>query len=392
MRQVQPLDRCVFDIAVVCALREESDAVEAAFDCFLEDDELYYEKVAGDPNSYTFGKIGAHHVVLAYMPGMGKASSASLAASFRASFPNIQLGMVVGICGEVPQPDRKEEIFLGDVIVSTGVVQLDFERQYADQFGDLARPNSELRAFLHQLQGWRARGHLQQNISRNISEICGKEGFASWARPTAVHDRLYRADYDHIHRDPRICSVCAQSRGSLVVCERARISSCEQIGCDQSQLIQRKQSTGETAAIHFGRIASSDQVMKSAADRDRIANQEDIVAFEMEGAGVWDNFPTIIVKGVCDYADGHKNKQWQKYASVTAAACAKALLREWRVINSNITSHSSTRMAEGHWPEAGAAHDFSKGVVFNNHAQVANQGVHQNFHGNVSFYNGYERR
>lgn len=365
MREDQPVDRCVFDIALICALREESDAVEAAFDCFFEDDELHYEKVAGDPNSYTFGKIGAHHVVLAYTPGMGKASSASLAASFRASFPNIRLGMVVGICGGVPQPAEREKVFLGDIIISTGVVQLDFGRQYADQFvrkdtiqDNLARPNSEIRGFLHQLQGWKARGHLQQNISRNNSEICAKEGFASWVRPTAVHDRLYRADYDHIHRDPRICSVCAQSRGSLVVCERARISSCEQLGCDQSQLIQREKSTGDTAAIHFGRIASGDQVMKSAADRDRIANQEDIVAFEMEGAGVWDNFPTIMVKGVCDYADGHKNKQWQKYASVAAAACAKALLQKWRVTEPSITSRSSTRMAEAHRPETGAVNDF----------------------------------
>ena len=50
----------------------------------------------------------------------------------------------------------------------------------------------------------------------------------------------------------------------------------------------------------------------------------------MEGAGVWDNFPTIVIKGVCDYADSHKNKKWQRYAAATAAACMKAILKGWR--------------------------------------------------------------
>jgi nucleoside phosphorylase len=49
----------------------------------------------------------------------------------------------------------------------------------------------------------------------------------------------------------------------------------------------------------------------------------------MEGAGVWDNFPCIVIKGVCDYADSHKNKKWQGYAAATAAACMKAFLKEW---------------------------------------------------------------
>jgi nucleoside phosphorylase len=49
----------------------------------------------------------------------------------------------------------------------------------------------------------------------------------------------------------------------------------------------------------------------------------------MESAGVWDNFPCVVIKGVCDYADSHKNKKWQGYAAATAAACMKAFLKEW---------------------------------------------------------------
>lgn len=362
MPQHPPVDRSDFSIAIICALREESDAVEATFDHFFEDDELLYNKVAGDPNSYTFGRIGLHHVVLAYMPGMGKASSASAAASFRASFPLVRLGLVVGICGGVPQ--GANEIFLGDIIISTGVVQSDFGRQYTNQFkrkdtldDNLGRPNPEIRAFLHQLQGWRARGKLRQNITQNVFDICGKEGFANWAYPGAENDKLYRADYAHIHRSSGICSVCAPGEWDVVACDSALTASCELLNCDEAQLVLREHPTNTIPAIHFGRIASSDRVMKSAPDRDRIANQEKVLGFEMEGAGVWDNFPTIIIKGVCDYADGHKNKQWQRYASVTAAACTKALLREWRVAGESSTSRS-TKVAKEHQPEADAAEDI----------------------------------
>jgi hypothetical protein len=55
-------------------------------------------------------------------------------------------------------------------------------------------------------------------------------------------------------------------------------------------------------------MASGDSVMKSGEDRDMVAGAGDSIAFEMEGAGVWDNFPCIVIKGACDYADSHKSK------------------------------------------------------------------------------------
>jgi nucleoside phosphorylase len=82
-------------------------------------------------------------------------------------------------------------------------------------------------------------------------------------------------------------------------------------------------------AIHFGLMASGDAVMKSGEDCDRIAAAEGIIAFEMEGAGVWDSFLCIIIKGACDYADSHKSKVWQRYTAATAAAYVKAFLSFW---------------------------------------------------------------
>ncbi|KAH8165685.1 hypothetical protein CIB48_g2565 [Xylaria polymorpha] len=69
--------------------------------------------------------------------------------------------------------------------------------------------------------------------------------------------------------------------------------------------------------------------MKSGEDRDNVASRDGCIAFEMEGAGVWENFPCLIIKAVCDYADSHKSKRWQAFAAATAVAATKAVLAKW---------------------------------------------------------------
>jgi nucleoside phosphorylase len=48
--------------------------------------------------------------------------------------------------------------------------------------------------------------------------------------------------------------------------------------------------------------------------------------FRMEAAGLMNHFPCLVIRGICDYSDSHKNKVWQGYAAMTAAAYAKDLL------------------------------------------------------------------
>lgn len=47
--------------------------------------------------------------------------------------------------------------------------------------------------------------------------------------------------------------------------------------------------------------------------------------FEMEAAGLTD-FPCLVIRGICDYADSGKTNDWQEYAAAVAAAFAKELL------------------------------------------------------------------
>ncbi|KXH55506.1 hypothetical protein CSAL01_05336 [Colletotrichum salicis] len=46
----------------------------------------------------------------------------------------------------------------------------------------------------------------------------------------------------------------------------------------------------------------------------------------MEAAGLMDNFPCLVIRGICDYSNSHKAKRWQRYGAATAAAYARELL------------------------------------------------------------------
>ncbi|KAM6513155.1 hypothetical protein FALCPG4_015620 [Fusarium falciforme] len=113
-----------FEIAIICALTLEADAVEALFDHRWSDDRPCYDKSRGDYNTYSTGSFGPHNIVLIYMPGMGKSNAASAASNCRGTFPNIKLAIVVGVCGIVPSAGS-DEIVLGDVVVSDGIIQYD---------------------------------------------------------------------------------------------------------------------------------------------------------------------------------------------------------------------------------------------------------------------------
>jgi len=80
---MRPKSRNDFAIVIICALPLEADAVEALFDETYDRLGKHYDKQPGDANAYINGRIGKHHAVLCYLPGMGKGSAASVASSLR---------------------------------------------------------------------------------------------------------------------------------------------------------------------------------------------------------------------------------------------------------------------------------------------------------------------
>jgi nucleoside phosphorylase len=328
-----------FEIAIICALPLEAHAVKSLFKNPSEGDGYLYRKAPRDPNAYSTGVIGRHNVVLAHMPGMGKANAAIVAANCRASFGGIKLALVVGICGGVPTGRDKEEILLGDVIISTGIIQYDFGSQFPNGFvkkeKNLGRPNTEIRSHLAKLES-EDRGRLQEKTSKYLAVVREElDGRADY--PGAAEDRLFKPTYRHKHQDTSSCATCAACQQRTdPVCSVAMKCTCEDLGCDSEKQLYRSRLEAVRKSIslpkpmvHFGLVASGDKIIKCGEVRDEIAERDGVIAFEMEGAGVWDNIPCVVIKGVCDYADCHKNKKWQNYAAATAAACTKAFLENW---------------------------------------------------------------
>lgn len=116
------------------------------------------------------------------------------------------------------------------------------------------------------------------------------------------HDCLFHSKYEHINPD----------------------GGCDD--CDATQTVQREERDDTDPVVHYGNIASGNQVIKHAETRDRLRKELGVLCFEMEAAGLMQEFPCLVVRGICDYSDSHKNKRWQEYAAATAAAYAKELL------------------------------------------------------------------
>ncbi|KAH7471890.1 hypothetical protein FOMA001_g13731 [Fusarium oxysporum f. sp. matthiolae] len=130
-----------------------------------------------------------------------------------------------------------------------------------------------------------------------------------YSRRPASSDKLYRADITHPPNSSEGCSV---------VC-----------GDDLSHILARTERDEEddNPAIHYGLIASANQLMMDALVRDRLAAEKGVLCFEMEAAGLINHFPCLVIRGICDYSDSH-NKDWQGFAAMVAAAYAKDLLRQ----------------------------------------------------------------
>jgi nucleoside phosphorylase len=91
-------------------------------------------------------------------------------------------------------------------------------------------------------------------------------------------------------------------------------------------LVVRSDRASSDPVIHYGVVGSSNAVIKDGMTRDDLKRKFGLICVEMEAAGLMDAFPGLVIRGICDYADSHKNKQWQPYAAAVAAAYFKELL------------------------------------------------------------------
>jgi nucleoside phosphorylase len=304
-----------YTVGWICAIRTEYVAAQA----FLDEKHEGLEYVSPhDNNDYTLGKIGKHNVIIAVLPygEYGISSATGVAKDMLHSFPNVRIGLMVGIGGGAPS--RKHDIRLGDIVVSApgdgkgGVLQYDFGKTIQGQgfraTGFLNQPSMSLRTAMNGLMAqYESEGHRLEEAINSILEKKPRLR-QKYKRPDPSSDRLYQSAVTHPPNNEASCAA---------VC-----------GDDPSNLILRPDRTKDedNPAIHYGLIASANQLIKDSSVRDRLAAEKEVLCFEMEAAGLMNHFPCLVIRGVCDYSDSHKNKEWQGYAAMAAAAYAKDLL------------------------------------------------------------------
>jgi hypothetical protein len=144
-------------------------------------------------------------------------------------------------------------------------------------------------------------GRMKQYIDEVATKSTKLQALKDYRFPGRDKDQLFRANYSHSSGED--CS-----------------------GCDSKEVEKRLCRESDDPVVHYGLIASGNAVMKSAQRRDELRDVWNVSCFEMEAAGLMDDFPCVIIRGICDYSDDHKNKVWQPYSAVVAAAYAKDLL------------------------------------------------------------------
>lgn len=311
------------------------------FDTFWDEDGDPYGRSPGDTNVYTTGRIGCTDVVLLTLPDVGTNSAASASTHLLFSFRNLELVLLVGVCGGVPTVSG-QDTFLGDVVIGSSIVQYDFGRQYDGEFAlgvppadALRRAAREVRPMLAHITMERTRTVLRRQAGEHLRHLqqraCHERRRAQYGFPDAETDILYPVGYVHKHRTG--CDMCSTDE----FCEMAMWAPCADVGCDPAEKVKRSRwadgdrEVGYEPKIVAGPVGSANTDMKSGVERDRLAVMEDIVAFEMEAAGVWDEVPCLVVKGVSGYADSHGTKAWENFAAATAASVARAVIERYVV-------------------------------------------------------------
>lgn len=296
-----------YGVAIICPLEVEVSAVRY----MLDEEHARLPNKEGDSNRYIYGRMSGHNVVMGFLPegSQGVGAAATVATDMKRTFPQATLRLLVGIGGGVPSVQN--DVRLGDVVVSMpsgghgGVVQYDLGKETTTGFerkGFLESPPPSWRTCVVDMKSVH---RIKANqISTFLDDMIKKyPGLDEYRRPATEKDVLFLPTNKHTPGE----------------------TTCQK--CDHSQVVERPPRVRDTPTIFYGLIASGNRVEKNAEKRDQIAQDAGgALCFEMEAAGLMNDFRCIVIRGISDYADSHKNDDWHAYGAAVAAGCAKELL------------------------------------------------------------------
>ncbi|MGH1406662.1 MAG: phosphorylase [Rhodomicrobiaceae bacterium] len=241
------------------------------------------------------------YVVLAGITGQGIAQAAAMTAQVQYKCRHVKKIILVGIAAGQPNLTNKEkDVRLGDIVVSNRILQYDhvkLDKDGTELRGDAIAPgDSGLMCTVDELRACQELD-IVNRTERSLPWIeyikQGEKSVRNAVRPDKTKDVNYeKRNYE--------------------------------------EGLEYEKSDSEPY-VHVGTIGSASTLLKHAEFRDKLHLNYKTIAYEMEGAGVAiaaasSGIDYLMVRGICDYADENKDDAWQTYASVCAAAFARAIL------------------------------------------------------------------
>ncbi|KAG1652970.1 hypothetical protein GQR58_025886 [Nymphon striatum] len=327
-------------IAIITAQYCEKLAV----DTMIENKDTYVRyKTEGESNVYTLGNIGAHRVVATKLPTVGHSRAAIIASGntttrLLGSFQKVDHVFLVGIGGGIPHyTDYKQHVRLGDVVVSTppncegfGKPDQKYIYMYSERIKnspDSPHQNGEDAAlsYSYKVKTWCPPSFELQDIAQQLnSQGLADPSLRPWENYIKQVQNSFVGDSEHSFVKPAIeTDRLYMSIGGKDVIEVAHPV------VPQDQIDKRANGM---PAVHFGAVGSGRSVIRDEQIRQEFAHKYGIMAYDTEYDTVVesifgnrkDNY--VIIRGISDYRDGTRKKEWQEFAALNAAAYMKAII------------------------------------------------------------------
>lgn len=296
------LDPELYTIVWIAPLEIEARAALCMFDKVHDGD---FPIARGHDYVFTAGEVCGHNVVLATLPPgqpYGTGSAAALAGQVKMAFPNLWFGLLVGVAAGLPNLGRSpsRDIRLGDVLVAlpegdgAGLIAYDLGKQVGDDA-------------LQLLHG----GYVLAKTETLVRSAIGKMKLNT---PKNTEDFLvyYRQIQNEEH-----------DTGTFIDPGQDR-----DVFYESGKVVERpNRPASQRTRVWYGPIGSGEKLMRDATRRNELRDRYNLIGLEMEAAGTMNTIPVGVIRGVCDYADSYKNKDWQPYAAAMAAAYGKAILK-----------------------------------------------------------------
>ncbi|XP_055327513.1 uncharacterized protein LOC129580836 isoform X2 [Paramacrobiotus metropolitanus] len=342
MPSLQPWEQPT--IAVITALFCEKLAVDAMMD---NKETFVRYQTQGEGTVYTLGNIGPHRIVSTKLPAVGHDRAAIIAAGNTTTrllgiFQRVEYVFVVGVGGAVPHfTSYQKHVRLGDVVASAPS-GAESKHPYIYVFCDEAKKDPKAGTVTYATKSWRPPQQDLQMLAQQLRGIHEADPtFHPWMEFINEGTERLRLQNQEMNfaRPPSETDKLYMGIGETDVIQVSHPQPIRATSVDDGeQEVDDMGSNKDTGPrVHLGPIGGGRAVVKDQILRQDFATHYGCLAFDYEFDPVLESIfgnrkdHYMCIRGMSDYRDGMRNKEWQPYASLTAAAFMKAVIMSMQV-------------------------------------------------------------